>query len=153
MRWPRASCSWVARSRSEPNWAKAASSRYWARSRRSLPAICRIALIWADPPTRETEMPALTASRRPAEQQRELPVRGRVLGEVVVDAESVAAGVTEVLAHRAARVGRDVLERRRLGGGGDHDGGVGHRPGVLQHIRSEERRVGKECRSRWSPYH
>src|SRR5258708_17235657 len=24
---------------------------------------------------------------------------------------------------------------------------VGHRP------RSEERRVGKECRSRWSPYH
>ena len=26
--------------------------------------------------------------------------------------------------------------------------------GNLQiHIRSEERRVGKECRSRWSPYH
>ena len=24
-------------------------------------------------------------------------------------------------------------------------------PGVLE--RSEERRVGKECRSRWSPYH
>ena len=24
---------------------------------------------------------------------------------------------------------------------------------VLQHVRSEERRVGKECRSRWSPYH
>ena len=23
----------------------------------------------------------------------------------------------------------------------------------LQHVRSEERRVGKECRSRWSPYH
>ena len=23
----------------------------------------------------------------------------------------------------------------------------------LIHIRSEERRVGKECRSRWSPYH
>ena len=26
-------------------------------------------------------------------------------------------------------------------------------PGWLQQIRSEERRVGKECRSRWSPYH
>src|SRR2546427_11945172 len=35
-------------------------------------------------------------------------------------------------------------------------------PGAIQHIeaftppaasRSEERRVGKECRSRWSPYH
>ena len=23
----------------------------------------------------------------------------------------------------------------------------------LKHSRSEERRVGKECRSRWSPYH
>ena len=24
---------------------------------------------------------------------------------------------------------------------------------LLLHYRSEERRVGKECRSRWSPYH
>ena len=24
---------------------------------------------------------------------------------------------------------------------------------VLEVLRSEERRVGKECRSRWSPYH
>src|SRR2546421_2094120 len=33
----------------------------------------------------------------------------------------------------------------------------GRRPGLLpKHVvvaRSEERRVGKECRSRWSPYH
>ena len=26
-------------------------------------------------------------------------------------------------------------------------------PVVAQATRSEERRVGKECRSRWSPYH
>jgi len=25
--------------------------------------------------------------------------------------------------------------------------------GVFKSVRSEERRVGKECRSRWSPYH
>ena len=25
--------------------------------------------------------------------------------------------------------------------------------GIFDHRRSEERRVGKECRSRWSPYH
>ena len=25
--------------------------------------------------------------------------------------------------------------------------------GELINVRSEERRVGKECRSRWSPYH
>src|SRR5260370_32659540 len=24
---------------------------------------------------------------------------------------------------------------------------------LIEHDRSEERRVGKECRSRWSPYH
>ena len=24
---------------------------------------------------------------------------------------------------------------------------------LLERLRSEERRVGKECRSRWSPYH
>ena len=27
------------------------------------------------------------------------------------------------------------------------------KPGNNQQNRSEERRVGKECRSRWSPYH
>ena len=25
--------------------------------------------------------------------------------------------------------------------------------GIILQLRSEERRVGKECRSRWSPYH
>src|SRR5688572_31814731 len=30
---------------------------------------------------------------------------------------------------------------------------VGHLSGPLKICRSEERRVGKECRSRWSPYH
>src|SRR5687767_15751633 len=30
---------------------------------------------------------------------------------------------------------------------------VGHAAGRAQAHRSEERRVGKECRSRWSPYH
>src|SRR6201999_3085593 len=27
------------------------------------------------------------------------------------------------------------------------------KPGFASGVRSEERRVGKECRSRWSPYH
>src|SRR6266702_8437321 len=30
---------------------------------------------------------------------------------------------------------------------------VGHVGTVVRPARSEERRVGKECRSRWSPYH
>ena len=36
-------------------------------------------------------------------------------------------------------------------------GGAGHSYHICEHLgengRSEERRVGKECRSRWSPYH
>ena len=32
-------------------------------------------------------------------------------------------------------------------------GGVPSNPRVFHNFRSEERRVGKECRSRWSPYH
>ena len=38
----------------------------------------------------------------------------------------------------------------------DAHGGNWHRQVSLlsaEKIRSEERRVGKECRSRWSPYH
>ena len=34
---------------------------------------------------------------------------------------------------------------------GDKNGHVGY--GLGKAARSEERRVGKECRSRWSPYH
>ena len=33
------------------------------------------------------------------------------------------------------------------------EGGWGSGKSNLIRIRSEERRVGKECRSRWSPYH
>ena len=44
------------------------------------------------------------------------------------------------------------------GGGGTEKYTEGEVPGpgsvsVLGAFRSEERRVGKECRSRWSPYH
>src|SRR5256885_10733993 len=31
--------------------------------------------------------------------------------------------------------------------------GLGALVGAFAGVRSEERRVGKECRSRWSPYH
>src|SRR2546428_5260991 len=32
-------------------------------------------------------------------------------------------------------------------------GKAGQQPDAFAALRSEERRVGKECRSRWSPYH
>src|SRR3712207_5928027 len=31
--------------------------------------------------------------------------------------------------------------------------GSNEKANLIQYLRSEERRVGKECRSRWSPYH
>src|SRR2546426_12741820 len=59
------------------------------------------------------------------------------------------------------QLGLGDLEETNVGPVEDDAGGV-HvgPPHVLldderrgQHKRSEERRVGKECRSRWSPYH
>src|SRR5437763_12397685 len=44
------------------------------------------------------------------------------------------------------------LRRRRAAVRGD-GGGSGRSRDRQGTIRSEERRVGKECRSRWSPYH
>src|SRR2546429_9712707 len=51
--------------------------------------------------------------------------------------DSAAARVTRVVASGADA---GALERAR-------------RAGVATTVRSEERRVGEECRSRWSPYH
>src|SRR3989441_2461639 len=47
---------------------------------------------------------------------------------------------------RAANLADDLVAVADLDGGR-------HALPVPDEIRSEERRVGKECRSRWSPYH
>ena len=72
------------------------------------------------------------AARRAAEQQRDLAVRLRVLREVVVDAQRVAAAVAEVLAHRARRIRADVEQRRRIRRGRGDDDGVVHRAGFFE---------------------
>src|SRR2546421_4488541 len=50
---------------------------------------------------------------------------------------------------------RPAVHHRRAAQGvrGRERGGYGGRGGDGGRDRSEERRVGKECRSRWSPYH
>src|SRR2546426_11435454 len=52
---------------------------------------------------------------------------------------------------RGAPVGRRGANA--LAGGGGGGGRVLGGEAIHRKARSEERRVGKECRSRWSPYH
>ena len=62
------------------------------------------------------------AAGRAAQQQRDLAVGLGLLRQVVVDDEGVLAVLHPVLAHGAAAVGGEVLERRRVGGRrADHD--------------------------------
>ena len=42
----------------------------------------------------------------------------------------------------------DTVRRQRI-----HSFGIADDDRIIEINRSEERRVGKECRSRWSPYH
>src|SRR3712207_8123629 len=68
----------------------------------------------------------------------EATARGQVGGDV---AEAVDLGILRGQVH-------DRVEHQIRKGEGALDAGAGE---VTD--RSEERRVGKECRSRWSPYH
>src|SRR3712207_1689897 len=67
-----------------------------------------------------------------------LSTRGQRLSDVVRQ----AGGVTNLAYTKGARLERKITPDERL-----------RMQTVIKMIRSEERRVGKECRSRWSPYH
>mmetsp|Transcript_17526 Transcript_17526/g.50909 ORF Transcript_17526/g.50909 Transcript_17526/m.50909 type:complete len:599 (-) Transcript_17526:209-2005(-) len=69
-----------------------------------------------------------------AQQQRHLAVGHSLLGQVVVDDEGVHAVVAEELADGAPGVGRDELQRGRLGRGGRHDARVLHGARLLQRL-------------------
>ena len=76
---------------------------------------------------------------------------------VVIDGQSGRVGALLVERVRAAglplellAVGTNAIATAAMMKAGAQRGATGENP-VL--VRSEERRVGKECRSRWSPYH
>ena len=61
--------------------------------------------------------------------------------------------ITAVYFVGAGGIGMSALIRYFLSKG-KKVGGYDKTPsGLTEQLRSEERRVGKECRSRWSPYH
>ena len=101
-----------------------------------------------------TARPGIVIGRRGAEAERLRGELEKLTGKQIqlnilevknpeADAQLVAQGIAEQLAarvsfRRAMRKGMQSAQRA---------GAKGIR------VRSEERRVGKECRSRWSPYH
>ena len=77
--------------------------------------------------------------------------------ETVLAAEAVSAAKARafVREHLLAQGLRDLVEDVRLVVSELATNAMVHAqtPFVVTLERSEERRVGKECRSRWSPYH
>src|SRR5260370_40210298 len=95
--------------------------------------------------------------------------RAEIVGEGKWGGDATAAGAASEEAFHFREAARhdktflvidlnDVVEDFQIHGRGEeilanafHNVGLGF--GGLPGLRSEERRVGKECRSRWSPYH
>ena len=73
----------------------------------------------------------LTA-RRTTQQQHDLPIRERLLVEVVVEDHDVATLVAQPLAHRGAGITRQVLHRRGSRSRRRHDDRVRHRALLLE---------------------
>ena len=82
--------------------------------------------------------------------------KGSVVGQRLVDHPGVAkigfTGSTEV-GREVMRGAAATIKRVTLELGGKSANVVFADADLEQAARSEERRVGKECRSRWSPYH
>src|SRR3712207_8182475 len=69
---------------------------------------------------------------------------------------NIRYGARKMLAQQCEAAGAIGAEALIVHPGHAEDGiteGVGRWTRTLEILRSEERRVGKECRSRWSPYH
>ena len=87
----------------------------------------------------------------------------RVAGEIKVAAADpdrtglehieTAEGALYALVETGEQAGAVQTFRDALQGAMDAAAAAYARDGKLTGMRSEERRVGKECRSRWSPYH
>src|SRR3989449_1875610 len=64
-----------------------------------------------------------------------------------------AAGIAEYGPYRGCRVGRGLVPADLSHRAEDRVRMAQVAAFLVLAMRSEERRVGKECRSRWSPYH
>src|ERR1700716_3330265 len=74
------------------------------------------------------------AAGRAAQQQRHLAIGDGLLRQIVIDDDGVHAVVAEVFAHGAAGERRDILHRRRIGGGGGDNDRVFQRALLFQNL-------------------
>src|SRR3989441_12083758 len=96
------------------------------------------------------DLSGLDLQQRMAEMNRETPIvfiTGH--GDVPTSVRAMKAGAVESLTKPFGE--RDLLDAIRQAI--DRDKIARQQHAELSDLRSEERRVGKECRSRWSPYH
>src|SRR5256886_4380061 len=86
---------------------------------------------------------------------RDLTVTGVQTCALPISAFAAEYSACATLGREETRDGRASLGRRPRAAHARRARGPGleRRHPVDDDIRSEERRVGKECRSRWSPYH
>src|SRR3712207_9523932 len=114
------------------------------RNLRAVPALalaCALFVVIAAPAAAQGNKPDLVVSSA-AEPPDFVPLDGDFLASFTVDNQGRGRARQQSLARAYLSVGRVMSadDRRR-------------RVGSRRVRRSEERRVGKECRSRWSPYH
>src|SRR2546430_15868594 len=93
-------------------------------------------------PPRSTLFPYTTLFRTPLHDVLSAwPIIGQGKNQLAIEKAKLAMSLRARRAHYrlneiTARHGQELASRT-----------------AVPHLRSEERRVGKECRSRWSPYH
>ena len=92
-------------------------------------------------------------------------LRAAKAAAIQTKAEASAAAARELARQRAARAAKAELDlanarersanaaRRHMTATLNMNGAMNSQLSIVGQLRSEERRVGKECRSRWSPYH
>src|SRR6266498_3931676 len=97
-----------------------------------------------------TPFPILAAGDLHDDQPRAAVPSGPADDELLDAYSRAVSGVVERLAPAVVSV---EVQHRRRGGSAREDRGHGSGFVFTPDDRSEERRVGKECRSRWSPYH
>ena len=67
------------------------------------------------------------SARGSSQQQRDLTIGDRLLGQIVINDQRVLTAVAVVLTHGATRKRREVLHRRRIRSVGGHHDRVVHR--------------------------